>query len=109
MLANVVLLSGFTLGCNSLRHLVGGRKNCFSCPMHNGAMTLNQHTTLADSANGAIAFNATVNGAHSLDVDTGGATTFGALVGNTTPSAEAAANPSSEGGEPFVAAWRNHA
>ncbi|PYS98110.1 MAG: hypothetical protein DMF63_17415 [Acidobacteria bacterium] len=31
------------------------------------------------------------------------------LVGNTTPSAEAAATPSSEGGEPFVAAWRNHA
>lgn len=32
MLVNVVLLSGFTLGCNSLRHLVGGRLDCFSCP-----------------------------------------------------------------------------
>ncbi len=32
MLTNVVLLSGFTLGCNSLRHLVGGRLDCFSCP-----------------------------------------------------------------------------
>jgi hypothetical protein len=32
MWANVVLLTGFTLGCNSLRHLVGGRLNCFSCP-----------------------------------------------------------------------------
>jgi hypothetical protein len=41
MLVNVVLLSGFTLGCNSLRHLVGGRKNCFSCPMHNGELTTN--------------------------------------------------------------------
>jgi hypothetical protein len=40
MLANVILLSGFTLGCNSLRHLVGGGKNCFSCPMHNGEMAL---------------------------------------------------------------------
>jgi hypothetical protein len=38
MLVNVILLTGFTLGCNSLRHLVGGRKNCFSCPMHNGEM-----------------------------------------------------------------------
>lgn len=32
MLANVVLLTGFTLGCNSVRHLVGGRLDCFSCP-----------------------------------------------------------------------------
>lgn len=31
MLANVVLLAGFTFGCNSARHLVGGRLDCFSC------------------------------------------------------------------------------
>ncbi len=31
MLANVVLLTGFTLGCNSVRHLVGGRLNSFAC------------------------------------------------------------------------------
>jgi hypothetical protein len=36
MLANVVLLTGFTFGCNSMRHLVGGRLNCFSCPARNG-------------------------------------------------------------------------
>jgi hypothetical protein len=29
--ANVVLLAGFTFSCNSLRHLVGGRLDCFSC------------------------------------------------------------------------------
>jgi hypothetical protein len=28
---NVVLLTGFSLSCNSLRHLVGGRLDCFSC------------------------------------------------------------------------------
>jgi hypothetical protein len=28
---NVILLSGFSLSCNSLRHLVGGRVDCFSC------------------------------------------------------------------------------
>jgi hypothetical protein len=33
MVANVILLSGFTFGCNSVRHLVGGRLNCFTCPM----------------------------------------------------------------------------
>jgi hypothetical protein len=28
---NVALLSGFSLSCNSLRHLAGGRLDCFSC------------------------------------------------------------------------------
>lgn len=31
MLANVILLTGYTLGCHSVRHLVGGRLDCFSC------------------------------------------------------------------------------
>ena len=31
MFANVILLSGYTLGCHVFRHLVGGRLNCFSC------------------------------------------------------------------------------
>ncbi len=29
--ANAVLLSGYSLSCHSLRHLVGGRLDCFSC------------------------------------------------------------------------------
>jgi hypothetical protein len=32
MLVNVICLSAFTFGCNSVRHLVGGRKDCFTCP-----------------------------------------------------------------------------
>ncbi len=31
LLVNVVLLTGFTFGCNSARHLVGGRLDCFTC------------------------------------------------------------------------------
>lgn len=31
MLGNAVLLSGYTLGCHSFRHLVGGRLDCYSC------------------------------------------------------------------------------
>jgi hypothetical protein len=31
MVVNVVLLSAFTFGCNSFRHLVGGRLDCFTC------------------------------------------------------------------------------
>ena len=30
-LVNVVLLTGYSLSCHSLRHLVGGRIDCFSC------------------------------------------------------------------------------
>jgi hypothetical protein len=36
MVANIILLTGFTLGCNSMRHLVGGGRNCFSCPARDG-------------------------------------------------------------------------
>ena len=32
LIANVVLLSLYTFGCHSFRHLIGGRLNCFSCP-----------------------------------------------------------------------------
>lgn len=31
MIINVVLLTGYTFGCHSWRHLIGGRKDCFSC------------------------------------------------------------------------------
>jgi hypothetical protein len=31
LLTNVILLSGYTLGCHSMRHLVGGRVDCYSC------------------------------------------------------------------------------
>jgi hypothetical protein len=31
MLANVCFLTFFTFGCNSLRHLVGGKLDCFTC------------------------------------------------------------------------------
>ena len=31
LLANAALLSGYSLSCHSLRHLAGGRLDCFSC------------------------------------------------------------------------------
>lgn len=37
MLVNIVLLTGYTFGCHSLRHLVGGGRDCFACPMAGGA------------------------------------------------------------------------
>jgi hypothetical protein len=31
MLVNIVLLTTYTFSCHSLRHLVGGKLDCFSC------------------------------------------------------------------------------
>ena len=31
LLANVICLSSFTFGCNSARHLIGGKLDCFTC------------------------------------------------------------------------------
>ncbi len=50
-LVNVVLLTTFSLSCHSLRHLVGGRLDCFSCSRSNQVRhglwqrlsTLNRH------------------------------------------------------------------
>ncbi len=33
LLANAVGIAGYTFGCHSLRHLVGGRIDCFSCSL----------------------------------------------------------------------------
>ncbi|MBI4539094.1 MAG: succinate dehydrogenase [Gemmatimonadetes bacterium] len=37
LLVNVVLLTGYTFGCHSLRHLVGGSVDCYSCARFGGA------------------------------------------------------------------------
>src|SRR5467141_3446167 len=36
LLANIVLLSSYTLSCHSLRHIVGGNVDCFSCVVAGG-------------------------------------------------------------------------
>ena len=54
MLANVILLSLYSLSCHSLRHLVGGKLDCFSCSqsasarhgMWKGASALNERHML---------------------------------------------------------------
>lgn len=33
LLANLALLSGYWFGCHSLRHLIGGRTDCYSCAL----------------------------------------------------------------------------
>ncbi len=36
LLVNILLLTGYTFGCHSFRHLVGGKLDCFTCPMADG-------------------------------------------------------------------------
>src|SRR5437868_5068753 len=36
LLANIVLLSFYTLSCHSLRHIIGGNVDCFSCVVAGG-------------------------------------------------------------------------
>jgi hypothetical protein len=40
MLTNVVLLAGYTFGCHALRHLVGGGKDCMTCPKGEQTLSL---------------------------------------------------------------------
>jgi hypothetical protein len=54
LLANIVLLSLYTFSCHSLRHIIGGKVDCFSCvaaggPRHaawRGTSFLNEHHML---------------------------------------------------------------
>jgi hypothetical protein len=54
MLVNVILLSGYTLGCHALRNLVGGGINCFSCSRNTKAR------------HGVWRFVSVLNGNHAL-------------------------------------------
>lgn len=36
LVTNIILLSGYTLSCHSLRHIVGGKIDCFSCVVAGG-------------------------------------------------------------------------
>ena len=49
--ANVILLAGYTFGCHSMRHLVGGGKDCLSASptchsLYNGCSALNKRHML---------------------------------------------------------------
>ncbi|HEU5237043.1 MAG TPA: hypothetical protein VFU37_07865, partial [Pyrinomonadaceae bacterium] len=36
LLVNITLLTGYTLSCHSLRHIIGGNLDCFSCVVAGG-------------------------------------------------------------------------
>lgn len=52
LLANIILLSGYTFGCHSFRHLVGGKLDAYSC------------TTLGEERHGIWKFVSVLNKKH---------------------------------------------
>ncbi len=71
-LASLAVTGATTIGANIAT--VGGGQT------YGGAVTLTGDTSLGDSGGGAIAFLGTIGGAHALDVNTAGATSFAAPV-----------------------------
>src|SRR5205814_2255877 len=57
MLVNVILLASYTFGCHSLRHLVGGQVDCFSCARGGKARLGKGHTVMAEGGAAAALGN----------------------------------------------------
>src|SRR5262249_48783275 len=68
-----------------LTNLNGGSVNTIQNQTYGDNVTLGANTTLTSTGNGAISFGQTVDGNFTLAVNTGGNTTFGGAVGNSTP------------------------
>lgn len=85
-----VTFGGDVGGVNALGSLtvnsaavVGGKVNTSGAQTYNGALMLSADTTLASSG-GPIDLGSTLDGAHSLSVNTSGVTTLGGAIGDTT-------------------------
>jgi len=53
---NVLLLGGYTLGCHSFRHLVGGRIDCLSCGKSTARMRWWRFSSLLNARHGLFAW-----------------------------------------------------
>jgi hypothetical protein len=65
---------------------------------YNGPVQLQADSVFVATAGGNITFNATVDGAHLLEVDTAGTQAFNGAVGSATPLTGLVADPESAGG-----------
>lgn len=82
--ANFTGINNFASGNGGTTQLTGAFSTAGS-QTYTDAVSLTGATTLTSSGNQNVTFNNTVNGAQALVVNTSGITTFGGLVGNTTP------------------------
>ena len=57
MLINVLLLTAYTFSCHAFRHLIGGRRDCFSCALKpRTSYTLYQRVTAWNARHGLYAW-----------------------------------------------------
>ena len=78
-------LASLTTDANGTTFINGGSIATEGGQLFNDAVLLGANTVLSSSASGSINFKSTLNGAHTLNINTAGATIFDDQVGNSTP------------------------
>ncbi|QDT97380.1 cadherin domain-containing protein [Gimesia aquarii] len=80
---NSAALTSLTTDANGTTNINGGSVNTTGNQVFNDAVVLGANTVLTSTAIGDIIFGSTLNGAFTLDINTGGNTTFNDSVGNS--------------------------
>ncbi|MEQ8854305.1 LamG-like jellyroll fold domain-containing protein [Gimesia sp.] len=78
-------LASLTTDANGTTFINGASIATEGGQLFNDAVLLGANTVLSSSASGSINFKSTLNGAHTLNINTAGATIFDDQVGNSTP------------------------
>ncbi len=78
-------LASLTTDANGTTFINGGSIATEGGQLFNDAVLLGANTVLSSSASGSINFKSTLNGAHTLNINTAGSTIFDDQVGNSTP------------------------
>ncbi|MBN73504.1 MAG: hypothetical protein CME32_29975 [Gimesia sp.] len=78
-------LASLTTDANGTTFINGGSIATEGGQLFNDAVLLGANTVLSSSASGSVNFKSTLNGAHTLNINTAGATIFDDQVGNSTP------------------------
>jgi autotransporter-associated beta strand protein len=78
-------LVSLTTDANGTTFINGGSIATEGGQLFNDAVLLGANTVLSSSASGSVNFKSTLNGAHTLNINTAGSTIFDDQVGNSTP------------------------
>jgi len=84
LVGDTVRLGSLSVTAGGTMNLAGGSINTTGAQTYNGVVLLGASTVLNSSATGNIDFVSTLDGAHALEVQTAGVTTFSGAVGNAT-------------------------
>src|SRR5262249_56388096 len=81
---NSTALTSLTTDATGTTDINGGIVKTTGDQTYNDAVVLSKDAALTSTAAGNVTFNTTVDGNHSLTVNTSGLTTFNGAVGNST-------------------------